>query len=72
MNLVPCSENCRWQSDGMCTLKDLTRPANSARVRVPDTSRKRISSPAETARKPEPGISADVIETEPPKLFRRL
>ena len=30
MNLVPCSENCRWQSDGMCTLKDLTRPANSA------------------------------------------
>ena len=30
MNLVPCSENCRWQSGGMCTLKDLTRPANSA------------------------------------------
>lgn len=30
MNLVPCSENCRWQSDGMCTLKDLTLPANSA------------------------------------------
>lgn len=71
MNLVPCSENCRWQSDGMCTLKDLTRPANSAGQSA-DTSRKRISSPAETARKPEPRISADVIETEPPKLFRRL
>lgn len=35
MNLVPCSENCRWQSDGMCTLKDLTRPANSAGSECP-------------------------------------
>ncbi len=30
MNIVPCVENCRWQSDGMCTLKDLTRPADTA------------------------------------------
>ena len=37
-----------------------------------DLFSERISSHAETARKPEPGISADVTETEPPKLFRRL
>lgn len=30
MNIVPCIENCRWQSDGVCTLKDLTRPTDAA------------------------------------------
>ncbi|MGN0688494.1 MAG: hypothetical protein ACI4KA_10345 [Oscillospiraceae bacterium] len=25
MNFVLCSENCRWQQDGMCTLEDITR-----------------------------------------------
>lgn len=30
MNLVPCSENCRWQQEGMCTLPDLCRAVNSA------------------------------------------
>mgnify|MGYP004502255699 CR=1 FL=1 len=29
MNIVPCSENCRWQNDGMCTLKDLTRATDT-------------------------------------------
>lgn len=27
MNMIPCRENCRWQEDGQCTLRDLTRPA---------------------------------------------
>ncbi len=29
MNIVSCKENCRWQSDGQCTLCDLTRPTVS-------------------------------------------
>lgn len=33
MNIVPCSENCRWQSEGTCTLNDLTRPAASAEAK---------------------------------------
>jgi len=24
MNLVLCSESCRWQQDGICTLDDIT------------------------------------------------
>ena len=25
MNIVNCSENCRWQNDGICTLEDISR-----------------------------------------------
>ena len=30
MNLIACSECCRWQNDGFCTLDDLSSaPASS-------------------------------------------
>ena len=25
MNLINCGEDCRWQSDGQCTLDDISR-----------------------------------------------
>lgn len=31
MNMIVCSENCRWQNDGFCALEDLSRaPAASS------------------------------------------
>lgn len=30
MNIIPCSEACRWQNDGFCTLCDLTQPTACA------------------------------------------
>lgn len=29
MNMIACSENCRWQNDGFCTLEDLSHSTAS-------------------------------------------
>lgn len=31
MNFIICGENCRWQTDGMCTLEDISLLTGSCR-----------------------------------------
>lgn len=31
MNMIVCSERCRWQKDGLCTLSELSRGAGASK-----------------------------------------